>query len=125
MATTITFARGETTVTLPAPPGGYPVREVKRQAIGLTAGGTRYVYDKGIDTYEAEITLESLSDSEKASLDGFFHTTVDGSKQTFSYTDSAGDEYLARFLSPTLNYTKISKNCFDVVFHLELSAMAG
>ena len=125
MATTITFVSGATTVTLPGPPGGYPEREVKFQAMGLTLGGKRYVYDKGVAKYEAEITLESLTAAQKTALDSFYHTTVNGSRETFTYTDTTGTAYAARFLNQTLDYTKVSKECFDITLQLELGAMAG
>ena len=123
MATTITFAKGATSITLPAPPGGYPVREVKHQATGLTLGGKRYVYDKGVDRYEAEINLESLDATQKSDLDSFFHTTARGGRETFTYTDSGGTEYAARFLDAVLEYSKAGKGIYDVTVRLDLGGM--
>jgi len=121
---TITFSKDATTVTLPAPRPGGQVREVKHQATGLTAGGTRYVYDKGVDRYEIDIVIESISASEKSDLDSFFHTTIDGVMNTFTYTDSAGNTFTARFLSPQLKYEKVARGIYDVSFTLEINSMA-
>ena len=45
MARTVTFAKDQAGVTLPGPLPGALMREVKHQATGLTAGGTRYAYE--------------------------------------------------------------------------------
>ena len=119
-----TLSKDSTAVTLPSPNPGSSAREVKSQVTGLTAGGERYVYDKGIDSFLIDLTFESLSDAEKDDLQSFFHTTVDGMAETFTYTDSGGTDYTARFVYPTLNFVKIAQGVWDVTFTLELDAMA-
>ena len=121
----VTFSKDSTTVTLPSPKPGSTAREVKTQVSALTAGGERYVYDKGIDSFFIDLTFESLNNTEKANLLSFFHTTVDAMAETFTYTDSNGSTYTARFVYPTLHFTKVAAGVWDVKFTLELNAMPG
>ncbi len=121
----VTFTHDETTVTLPDPSPGYPVRGARRQLVGRTAGGVVYVYDKGIDTYEVDLPFESLTDAEKASLVDFFENTVSGGLQVFTYTDSAETARTARFIDPHLDFTKVVANVWDVRVRLELDSMGG
>jgi len=121
----VTFALGETTVDLPDPSPGYPVRALKRQAVGRTEGGTVYVYDKGVETFEAELPFDSLTDSEKIALANFFDSTAEGGLQTFTYTDSNGTARTARLLDPHLAFIKVSANVWDVRLRLELSSLGS
>ena len=121
----ITLQKGATTVALPDPLPGYPVRAIQRQAVGRTAGGTVYVYDKGVETYEVELPFESLSNSEKSDLASFFDNEAQGCLQTFTYTDSNGAERTARFLNPRLAFVKVAANVWDVRLRLELSSIGS
>lgn len=121
----IILQNGEDIVTLPDPLPGYPVRAVRRQAVGRTAGGSVYVYDKGVDTFDVELPFESLTDVEKAALSDFFDTVVEGCLQTFTYTDSNAVSRTARFMTPRLDFVKVSSNVWDVRLHLELDSMGG
>lgn len=121
----ITFARGSQTATLPDPVPGYPARQVRRQALGRTAGGTIYVYEKGVQSFEAELRFESLTDAEKEALREFFEEAAEGCRNTFTYTDSNGQAREARFLDPTLNLLKVCANVWDARVRLELASMAG
>ena len=121
----VTMQKGTTTITLPDPAPGYPVRQVQPQAVGRTAGGSVYVYDKGVETFEVELPFESLTDAEKAALAGFFDQTAEGCRLTFTYTDSAGTARTTRFLDPALEFTKVCANVWDARVRLELASMAG
>lgn len=123
MSYTVTLVKGETTVTLPGPIGGSAVNHVKHQGIGLTAGGTRYAYDKGVDRYEVELSWEMLSDTEKTAILDFFHDDVDGVAETWTYTDVDGNTYTARFLDPTMALTKTAGNVWNVTARIELDAI--
>ena len=127
MARTVTFAKDQAGVTLPGPLPGALMREVKHQATGLTAGGTRYAYDKGVDRYEVELDFIGLTSAEKEALQGFFHSTVDGVASTFTYTDTAGSEYTARFLDPVLSFRQLARGAgvWDVRLRLELGSMGA
>ena len=125
MATTVTLVRGATTVTLPGPVPGAPVRQRKSQNVSRSAAGDVYVYDKGVDWYEADLSFESLSDSEKAALLSFFDTTVDGAVETFTYRDTNGVTYTARITEPDLEFSKVAGGVWDVALKLELSAIHG
>lgn len=118
----VTFVLGGTTVTLPDPAPGYPIRSIRRQSLGRTAGGQVYVYDKGIAATEAILPFESLTDTEKGDLVDFFEDTAEGGMNTFTYTDSNGDAHTARFLDPRLDLIKVAANVWDVQVRLELTA---
>ena len=120
----ITFEKESSSVTLPSPVPGTDASRVKHQALGLTAGGVRFAYDKGVTRFEVELALESLSDAEKEDLDAFFDSTAGGVTEEFTYTDSAGNEYTARMLSGTLVFTKRSQGVWDAKLKLELDSMA-
>ena len=121
----ITLLNGADLLTLPDPIPGYPVRAVRRQAVGRTAGGSVYVYDKGVDTFEVELPFESLTDEEKDALSDFFDSVAEGCLQTFTYTDSNGAAHTARFITPKLDFTKVAAGVWDVRCHLELDDMGG
>ena len=121
----VTFQKGAASVTLPGPVPGSSAREAKRQAVGRSAGGSVYVYDKGVAVYEVSLTFESLTDQEKADLVVFFHDEAEGVLNTFTYTDSRGTEFTARFIGPELSLEKVAQNVWDVALVLELSEMAG
>ncbi len=120
---TVTFEKGVESVTLPAPEPGSQMRLVKHQGLGLTAGGTRYAYDKGVTRYEADLSFRSLTTAQKEALTGFFDDDTEGSKETFTYTDTEATAYTARLLAPTLSVVKVAAGVWDVAATLELSAM--
>lgn len=117
-----TFQKDATVVSLPDPAPGSPARAVRRQAVGRTAGGTLYAYEKGAPTSEVELRFESLTDAERSALAGFFNTAAQGCRQSFTYTDSGGVAHTARFLDPTLDFVKVCANVWDVRLRLELTA---
>ena len=120
---TVTFEKGEASVTLPAPEPLSGMREVKHQGLGLTAGGTRYAYDKGVTRYEADLEFRSLTAAQKESLVDFFDTDCNGVCETFTYTDSGGQGYTARLLASSLEVVKAAPGVWDASLRLELSAM--
>ena len=81
------------------------------------------VHDLGVDTYELNVGWESLTSAEKTNLESFYHGTVDGMTQTWTYTDEGGTAYTARFIEPDLSFKKYGQNVFDIDLRLELSAM--
>jgi hypothetical protein len=121
----VTFQYGQTSVTLPGPVPGSAVRQVKRQVAGRTASGQLYTYDKGVRAFHVTLAFESLSDSEKASLVSFFHDSANGVMNSFTYTDSTGASFTARFASPEIALRKVAQNVWDASIELELNAMAG
>lgn len=121
----VTFEKGATSLTLPGPAPGSQPRQVKRQALGRAAGGQVYAYDKGVTTYQLTLRFESLTDQEVSDLVSFFGDTALGVMNTFTYTDSRGTSYTARFLQPEVSLTKVAQNVWDVELLLELNQMAG
>lgn len=118
----VTLQKDQTSVDLSGPVPGCVSRIRKRQVLGRSAGGTVYAYDKGVDTWEAVLAFESVTDSEKAALVSFFDDTVDGTRETFTFTDETDSEFTARFLEPGLELLKVAHNVWDVRFTLELAA---
>ncbi len=118
----VTLQKSQTSVSLPGPVPGYTTKLRKRQVLSRAAGGTVYAYDKGVDTQEADLAFESLTDSEKAALVSFFDNTADGTRETFTFTDETASEFTARFLDPGLELLKVAHDVWDVRFTLELSA---
>ena len=121
----VTFAKDATSVELPGPAPGGEIAERKQQAVGRTVDGQAYAYDKGTQIYETTLALESLSDSEKSDLVSFFHDDAEGVLNTFTYTDSRGTSFTARFTRPDLVLKKVAQNVWDVTLTLELTQMAG
>jgi len=116
----IKFESGSTTLILPAPVPGPTERKVLHQASMLTAAGARVAYDKGVKRYEVEIELQSLSKSQRDDLEAFYHYTVNGVANEFDFYDSDGTHWKARFLEPTLEFTRVAVGVYDVRMLLEL-----
>ncbi len=120
----ITFQRGATTVTLPDPVHESPVEVLRLEATGLTAGGTRYTYSKGVELYRATLTVASVSESDLADFIDFYQDEAEGSANTFTYTTSSGRQYSdsARFAGPP-KVTKNTYNDYGITVTLELSEL--
>lgn len=116
----VTLAAPEKTITLPSPvPGAEHIRR-KRQAVGRSAGGDLYVYDKGEDARRIAIKFESLDDSARDALEEFFAENAQGRSNSFTYIDSEGVEFDARFADSELRFTKIARNVWDITLSLEI-----
>jgi len=99
------------TLALRSPDRGNPFRVVKRQAMRRTVGGTLYVYDKGVRTFEFEWTFTELTETERDSLQTFFDTTADGMVNTFTVKDWYGDTFTdCRFLDPVLEFAQTDEH---------------
>lgn len=117
---TVQFELGPDQVVLTAPIPGPTERDVHHDASLLTAAGVRYAYDKGVERQELELTFESLTESEKIDLKDFYDRVAEGVVNLFQYTDSNGTLYSARFLEPTLEFTRVAVGVYDVSMLLEL-----
>ena len=124
MSLTVTFTKDATVVTLPAPTPGADAAVERLQSAGLTAGGDKYVYDAGIERYENTERFQNLTGAQKAALASFF-TTVAGQQQTFTYIDSGGNSFTARFLNSVITFEKHSPESWDVETALELDAVGA
>ena len=125
MANTITLAKGETSVTLPALPPGWRALVERRQVAARSMDGTVHVYDHGLPAFPARVPVRMLSDAQKASLESFFRSTVEGMRESFTYTDAGGTDFAARFIEPRLAFTKGAEDLWDVDLPMELDAIAG
>jgi len=110
-------------ITIPGPIPGSTMQTILHQAVGLTAGGTRYAYDKGVTLYRAELRFTTLSATNREALDTFFRTTVTGTTTTWTYTDTGGNTYTARFLNTELAFAKVAPEIWSVNITLELSSL--
>ena len=123
MNLTITFTydpggANETTVTLPAPMRGYEQRQERSQAVGQTADGTHYIYDKETVTRYLTLTLR-CDRTQKNALDNFFENTVKGALNTFKYVDHYGESHTScRFAEPKLTWTKTAGRLHETTFDL-------
>ncbi|MBN2712370.1 MAG: hypothetical protein JXR97_08090 [Planctomycetes bacterium] len=124
MSLTITFTKDAESVTLPAPLPGAPVSTARIQASGVAADGGEYIYDCGIARYGKTEKFEDLSALEKGELEIFFHARK-GRQESFTYTDSGGNEYAASFAEPSLTFTKISPERWSLTLPLVLDAMGA
>ncbi len=116
---TITFVKGGTTVTLPAPAPGGTFRKTRSQAIGRTASGAPVIYDKDAVWYEGTLAFTYLSSSMKAALESFFDTVAGAS---FTYTNDDGTAYTAYFLDNALSFRQRARGAYDITVRLNLSA---
>jgi len=119
----VTFAKGATTVTLPNPAQRIAMSHIKRQTISRTQGGNVRVHDLGVDTYELRLSFEMLTASEKADLQSFFDSDVDGAMETWTYTDENGNTYTARFLDAELAITKTMNDMYEAQVRIEVDSM--
>lgn len=116
---TVTFVKGGTTVTLPAPQPGSGFVKTRSQAIGRTAGGTVVVYDKATAWYETTLSFTHLSSAHKAALESFLDTVAGA---TWTYTNSASTGYTAQFLDARLTFKQRTRDSYDLSVRLGLSA---
>ena len=122
---TCILTKGATSITLPAPTIDRTRAAQNFQATGRGEEGTVFVYSSALSTYQTSLVFEGLTDAEKDDLLSFFRDAVSGVSQTFTYTNPLGTAYTARFLSPDLDFLKVSDGIWDIQFDLELSALEG
>ena len=116
----VTFAAQQHSITLPSPVPGAGHSRQKRQAAGRSAGGSLYVYEKGDDRRLVELSFESLDDPSREALEDFFAEHAKGRMHSFTYTDSGGAQFAARFAESDLRFTKVARNVWDVALSLEI-----
>ena len=123
MRPTVTFTKGATSVTLPAPARLARTAVRRAQAKGRTAGGDAFAYDLGPARHEAELEFRSLTNAEKPALAAFFEDAARGMLETWTYTDPAGAARTARFAEPALVFVQFARNVWDVSLRLELDGL--
>jgi len=113
----ITFV-GTTTVRVPPPIPGSHFSRKRARTVGRTASGAVYTYDKSVGWHEAVLQLR-ITESQRNDLLTFF----DAETSTFTYNDSDGNAYTARFLESDLDQAQAGiQGLYDVRLVLELSA---
>lgn len=120
-SSTVTFVAGAYSVTLPAPTSEQATSHRREQVIGLTAAGTRYVYDKAVTRREARIAFSMLTAAQKTALETFYDN-VAGGVTTFTYTDMVATAWsTCRFLEP-LEFRRTMSARWDVTVVLETAS---
>lgn len=120
---TVTFAVGANTVTMPAPEPGYTFEVVKAQAVGQTAAGADFVYDKGYTVYSATLTFRCTL-TQMDAFTTWFNTHADGAVNTFTYTDHFSTPYTTcRFLSATVRWAKTSAGQYTTTLEFRVSTV--
>jgi len=123
-------ATATTTVTLPSPDRGNPLQQIRGQASARSRGGKIYVYDKGVNRYEASYDFADLTDAQKTALEAFFASQADGMINEFQVDDHLGIAYDARFLQSELEWSNTGEQVpggtapeWAVSFRIELAAV--
>lgn len=116
---TCTFVKGGVTLTLPAPSPGSQIVTTRHQTTSRTASGVAVIYDHAVTFYEAALTFDGLTATEKANLESFLATAAGAS---FTYTDSAGNAFTAYLLDTALKFTSSIRGQYNVSLRLDLSA---
>lgn len=88
------------------------------QVIQETAGGARYVYDKGQAVLIHELSFSMLSAADKSGLDTFFDDTAKGSRVSFTYNDRGGAAHTVTFDTPSLAWGEPVAGTYDITLTL-------
>jgi len=123
----ITFTYGALSYTFRAPEFSDVEETTYVQARGRTQDGELVVGDKGITTTRRILSWKVLSPTVKTQLQTFFNSSnVNGSMQTFTYTDHGGTPHTVRLVDGSLEWTNYYIDLFSVSMILEdVTAAAG
>lgn len=121
MSATVSFVKDATTATINGPQRNQPLSNPRRHVTGLTPGGVRYVYKTTSHALRQWRLTFDLTAAQKTALENFFYSTVDGPASAFSYTDTEGTTYTARFVDPELSFQRLGPNEFTTQVTLEIN----
>jgi len=115
---------GEASVTLASPPPGYQMGHERAQALGRTADGTPYVYDRETTIYSLTLPVV-LTKTQRDNLDTFVTSTVKGALNTFRLVDHLGNTLNScRFTEPSLMYVKTKSAQYRVTLRIQTPSTA-
>ena len=117
----VTFQSGVESVTLRDPEYVNSESASPHQALGRTAAGDVYVYDKGVEVRTMTFEFRYLDNTEKEDLEEFHRTTVKGAYQEFSLTDHRSRSWMARFVRD-LEFSEILDGRWNCTVVLEVEA---
>lgn len=100
----VVFTKNLTVVTIQNPLRENKEIITKHQALGRSASGLVYTYDKGLTLYKLSLEFDELRQLEKDRLTSFWETSVNGIMNQFVYTDHTGKLWNARFLTTELDW---------------------
>ena len=117
----VTFAYGSTSLTI-RPPEFSDIDEYEYvQARGRTHDGRLLVGDKAITLRRLNLQWRALSDTVQAQLVSFFSSSnVNGSYNTFYYTNYDSRQYVVRLVNGSLNWMNYYTNLWQVDMVLEI-----
>jgi hypothetical protein len=109
------FTRGETVVTISS---GYQYPFETNYQLGqahlYTEGGTLVVQDLGTSREEQILLFARLTTTQKDNLKSFYHTTVVGAKETFTFTDADAANHTARWMDATFKPRMLYANRWEL-----------
>ena len=117
----VTFQSGETQVTLRDPEFENTEAASPKQALGRTASGAVYVYDKGVEVRTMSLEFRCLDNDEKDDLEDFHRSTVEGAYTTFSFTDHRSGTWTARFIRD-IEFSEVLDGRWNCRIELEVEA---
>ena len=114
----VTFAKDAVSITIRNPEVGNIDAIRRRVPVGETEGGDIFAYKQGTASQDLELSWTELTNTEKADLQGFIEDTVDGSYETFTYTDHDGTDWTARILDDETRFEEFFDNRWAVRLRL-------
>ncbi len=112
-AATMTFSVGEDSVSVPAPMAGYQGTHERAQAVGKSATGVVYVYDKDVTSRAARPVLR-LTKTQRDNLITWFDTHAQGALNTFTWVDHLGATHSTCRLRSPIAWRKTAGGVFEV-----------
>ena len=111
---TVTLACDGQSVVLPAPMPQYELEHERVQAVGQTASGERYFYDKGVVNRAVALVFE-VTAADKAAFLSFVDSVLRGGLNEFTYTDHLGGVHAGcRLRSPSPQIRKLRSSRFRI-----------
>lgn len=123
-STTVTFQSLSDTVVVNGPRGDQPLDNTSKFVMGMTQGGTRYVYKKSDATNKIwSLPFDMISNTQKEDLQAFFDSaSVLGPSNTFQYTHTDGTSYTVRFAQTSLAWRRSLPNMWGLTLQLEMTS---
>ena len=116
---TITLS-GNGTVTLRAPQPEIEAPVTVPGVVYRTQGGALVQYQIGSPYWECTLTIPSMTNAEKNSLEAFFRNNWGA---TMTYLDESGASFNVRFLDTSLPLHKSQRDLWTVSLHLGFSSI--
>lgn len=104
----VRLSKGVVTFELSNPELGDLDRLDKRQVVQARSDGGVYVYELASDgVRDRELQFNNLRRAERDNLWNFFNAVARGAMEPWTFTDERGENWNARFLDSTLEFTAV------------------